>query len=70
MTGPYVIRCGATGGYLATGGRIVFTKDKARGFSLRHRAEAALNKERDLVGVGNPLGWEVLPKAKAVDLSI
>lgn len=72
--GPFVIRCGCTGGYLANGGRVVFRKAQARGFTLLERAEAAFRKEAraedSLIGDTNPLGWEVLPYSKAEDLSV
>lgn len=71
--GPFVIRCGCTGGYLANAGRVVFRKDSARGFSLRERAELAFRKEQGedgLIGDTNPLEWEIVPKSEAYDLSI
>lgn len=72
MNGPFVIRCGSTGGYLGNGGRIVFSKDKARGFSILERANAAFRKEAkapdSVIGPENSLGWEVLPISAAIDL--
>ena len=74
MNGPYVIRSSATGGYLGQAGRIVFRKNQARVWSLRERADRAfLGEQRrfdSVIGATNPLGWEVLPKSEAVDLSI
>ncbi len=72
--GPYVIRCGATGGYLANGGRVVFRKAGARGFSILERAQAAFRREQrsadPLIDEANSLEWEIIPSRDAQDLSI
>lgn len=60
----FIIVCRATKAILGNGGRLGFDASKARGFSIEHRAEAALRKYLKVNDPTNCLGWVVTTKAQ------